>query len=249
MTKNNRGKNTQIIVRQQTSMLSRVFTDLAKRRATSSALRRTFAQAQSTGGASVPVKQTVEEAMRKSEGTPVYLRPYDKNKYEVPSTKLKISSGYALIDVEPMPRAKIMKLCYNILEKLKEVPEKAMYRIYTEEKIKYIMKLTDETEDIKALEEAIGHESVEMFIQGLQKEYQMVDLMKVTKPWEPRALKEPELFVYAKKRRDELKHMKYDRPEREKAQFVSSQPAKQIEKQTAFFASISLSLSRSLSCA
>ena len=38
-----------------------------------------------------------------------------------------------------------MKLCYMIMDKVKnEIPEEAMYRVYTEEKIKYIMKLTDE---------------------------------------------------------------------------------------------------------
>ncbi len=38
-----------------------------------------------------------------------------------------------------------------------EVPENAMYRIYTEEKIKYVMKLTDEIEDIRTLEEEFGN--------------------------------------------------------------------------------------------
>ena len=47
-----------------------------------------------------------------------------------------MATGYALLDVEPFPRAKIMKLCYNILEKVKCCPEDAMYRIYTEEKVK-----------------------------------------------------------------------------------------------------------------
>ena len=31
-----------------------------------------------------------------------------------------------------------------------------MYRIYTEEKVKYIMKLTDEIDDIRTLEEEFG---------------------------------------------------------------------------------------------
>ncbi len=35
------------------------------------------------------------------------------------------------------------------MDKLKDVPSEAMYRVYTEEKIKYVMKLTDEIEDIK----------------------------------------------------------------------------------------------------
>ncbi len=34
-----------------------------------------------------------------------------------------------------------------------------MYRIYTEEKVKYIMKLTDDIEDIRKLEEELGFES------------------------------------------------------------------------------------------
>ena len=63
-----------------------------------------------------------------------------------------------------MPRSTIMKISYNILHKLKEVPESAMYRIYTEEKVKYIMKLTDEIEDIRSLEEEFGHDSIEVFI-------------------------------------------------------------------------------------
>ena len=55
-----------------------------------------------------------------------------------------------------MPRAKIMKICYILLDKMKEIPEKALYRIYTEEKVKYIMRLTDEIEDIRRLEEELG---------------------------------------------------------------------------------------------
>jgi NADH dehydrogenase (ubiquinone) 1 alpha subcomplex subunit 5 len=49
-----------------------------------------------------------------------------------------------------------MKLCYMIMNKLKECPEEAMYRIYTEEKVKFIMKMTDENEDILTLEKEFG---------------------------------------------------------------------------------------------
>lgn len=65
------------------------------------------------------------------------MKPYDKAKYEVPSTKIKYATGYALLDVEPMPRAKIMKICYNVLDLLKDTPAESMYRIYTEEKVFY----------------------------------------------------------------------------------------------------------------
>jgi hypothetical protein len=37
-----------------------------------------------------------------------------------------------------------MRISYNILERLREIPEAAVYRKLTEEKIKYVMKLTDE---------------------------------------------------------------------------------------------------------
>lgn len=50
-----------------------------------------------------------------------------------------------------------MKICYIILDKLKEVPADAMYRIYTEEKLKYIMRNVDEIEDIRTLEENFGN--------------------------------------------------------------------------------------------
>lgn len=47
------------------------------------------------------------------------------------SSKIKQSTGYSLLDVEPFPRMKIMKLGLIILNELKEkIPEKAMYRIY-----------------------------------------------------------------------------------------------------------------------
>ena len=109
---------------------------------------------------------------------PIHLKPYDAKKYEQPSSKLKVylknlfiswvanylyiflflqnSSGYALLDVEPFPRAKIMKLGYIILDKVKQAPEDSMYRIFTEEKIRYIMEQTDEISDIKTLEQVFG---------------------------------------------------------------------------------------------
>lgn len=57
-----------------------------------------------------------------------------------------------------------MKICYIILDKLKELPAEALYRIYTEEKLKYIMKLADETDDIRTLEEQFGSFSKEELI-------------------------------------------------------------------------------------
>lgn len=71
-----------------------------------------------------------------------------------------------------------MKICYIILERLKEVPETALYRIYTEEKIKYIMRLTDEIEDVRKLEEELGHDTIEFYIQSLNKELTLLEHVK-----------------------------------------------------------------------
>lgn len=155
---------------------------------------------------------------------PLHLRSYNKEKYEVPSTKIKYSTGYALLDVEPMPRAKIMKISYNIMNKLKEIPEEAMYRIYTEEKVKYIMKLTDEIDDIRTLEEEFGHDSIEMFIFSYAKEIELVDYMKHSKPWEsrPEDPEQHELIRIASQKRTYLKHDRVDRPQRIPQTFIGT---------------------------
>jgi len=171
--------------------------------------------------AAPPVTQEKPKVVSEKEETPLHLRPYNKAKYEVPSTKLKYATGYALLDVEPMPRAKIMKLCYIIFDKLKEIPADAMYRIYTEEKLKYIMKQTDEIEDIRTLEEVFGYESIEMFIQFLHNEVKLVDHMKVVKPWEAR-FEDAEALHFMKQRREELKHQKLERPGRSKTEYLDT---------------------------
>lgn len=48
-----------------------------------------------------------------------------------------------------------MKLGYHILEKIKMAPEESFYRMYTEEKIKWIMEKVDETEDIETIERTV----------------------------------------------------------------------------------------------
>lgn len=78
-----------------------------------------------------------------------------------------------------MPRSKIMKICYTVLDKLKkEIDEGVLYRTYTEEKMKYIMRLTDEIEDIRTLEHEFGNICIEQFIQSLYMEIELVDQMK-----------------------------------------------------------------------
>lgn len=58
-----------------------------------------------------------------------------------------------------------------------------MYRMLTEEKVKYIMKIVDEEEDIPALEKALGTEAIELFIQQLADQFELFEYLKVDQPW------------------------------------------------------------------
>ena len=70
-----------------------------------------------------------------------------------------------------------MKLGYLILDKIKVCPEESNYRMFTEEKIKWIMEKTDEEEDIRTLEETIGAgNAIEILIQELHNELKLVDV-------------------------------------------------------------------------
>ena len=72
------------------------------------------------------------------------------------------------MEVEPFPRAKIMKTCYHIMEQLSiGFPENSIYRIYNEERTKYFMKIVDETNDVEVLEDIFGVEVIEIFIDSL----------------------------------------------------------------------------------
>ena len=44
--------------------------------------------------------------------------------------KVKRSSGYAMIQVEPFPRMKIMKIGLILLDRLRDLPEGFIFRIY-----------------------------------------------------------------------------------------------------------------------
>ena len=90
------------------------------RRLTAS-LRRVFAFSTNTEPTRNQTVSALKEEEKKYE-TPIHLRPYDATKYEVLSDKIKLNTGYALMEVEPFPRARIMRISYNIMEKLKEIP-------------------------------------------------------------------------------------------------------------------------------
>lgn len=104
---------------------------------------------------SAQVDQPQTTSIREKE-VPLHLRPYNPLKYEVPPKKLKVDTGYAFLDVEPIPRARIMKIGYLLLDQLKTLKEGSFKRLYFEEKYKYIMEIVDQNDDIETIETMIG---------------------------------------------------------------------------------------------
>lgn len=122
--------------------------------------------------------------------------------------------------MDPFPRAKLMKLGYLILDKIKACPEDSVYRMLTEEKIKWVMQKVDATEDIKELEKIISAgDAIEITIQELHNEFHLIDQMLVMKPWEDDKdfIGEHDVF------RTEMPYDQYsreNRPARERATYI-----------------------------
>lgn len=127
------------------------------------------------------------------------------------------------MEVEPFPRAKIMKTCYHIMEQLSiGFPTNCVYRIYNEERTKYLMKVVDETPDVEELEEFLGVETIELFIDNLVGQLQVINIMRHSKIWE---LENDD--SYDPDYMDEVvtpppeKNPAYKKPQRPKTSFVS----------------------------
>ena len=95
---------------------------------------------------------------------PVWDRVFDHKKYMQHSGPLKLSTGLAFVDVEPFPRMKLMKLYYLILQEIQELPEEYGYKYYSREMTRYRMKVVDENDSIRAIEEKIAGGLVEDLI-------------------------------------------------------------------------------------
>ena len=90
-----------------------------------------------------------------------------------------------MVQIEPFPRARIMKICYNILADVKKgIPEASGFRILTEEKMKYIMNIVDKEEDPQQLERLLGNIPIEIFIRNLSNQFSVIENMRRLKPWE-----------------------------------------------------------------
>ena len=131
-------------------------------------------------------------------------------------------AGYSFLEVEPFPRAKIMKTCYHIMEQLSiGFPENSIYRIYNEERTKYIMKIVDETTDIEELEDFFGVETIELFIDNLVGQLDIINVMRHSKIWEQESSTEvDEHLVNNLTPKQHISKPAYKKPERTKASFI-----------------------------
>ena len=94
-----------------------------------------------------------------------------------------MATGLAMIDVEPFPRLKLMKLYYMTLEEIKDIPDIFRYKVLASENTKYRMKVVDELENVRAIEEKIGYGMVEDLIKAAHNELRMLKWMKENEPW------------------------------------------------------------------
>ena len=102
---------------------------------------------------------------------------------------LKLSTGIAYFDVEPFPRMKLMKLYYLILDEVNKLPDAYTYRLLARETTRFRMKIVDENESIRDIEEKIAHGMIEELIMQAHNEIKLLRIMGTWRPWE-----DPEFF-------------------------------------------------------
>merc|ERR1712060_236613 len=115
---------------------------------------------------------------------PVWDRTFDHKRYMQHQGPLKLSTGLAFLDVEPFPRMKLMKLYYLILQEVQQLPEEYPYKYYAREQTRWRMKVVDENESIRKIEEKIAHGIVEQLIQAAHNELKLLRIMQKWRPWE-----------------------------------------------------------------
>ena len=97
---------------------------------------------------------------------------------------LKLSTGIAMLDVEPFPRMKLMKLYYLTLQELKDLPDVYGYKVVSQELTRYRMKVVDDNMSIRSIENTIAHGLIEELIFQAHNEIKLLRIMKHWKPWE-----------------------------------------------------------------
>jgi hypothetical protein len=110
---------------------------------------------------SVKLAQKEAEAQK---DLPVWERLFDHKKYMDHEGPLKMTTGLAMLDVEPFPRLKLMKLYYMTLEELRDIPDSYEYKYVIEELTKYRMDVVDSNKNIRTIEETIQYGMIEELI-------------------------------------------------------------------------------------
>lgn len=79
---------------------------------------------------------------------------------------------------EPFPRRKLKELYITALDRLKDLPASANYRIFMEELTRYRLKVVEDNESIDAIEETIGYGKVDDLIKAANNELTCIEHMK-----------------------------------------------------------------------
>ena len=109
---------------------------------------------------------------------PIWERLFDHKKYMEHEGTLKMATGLAMLDVEPFPRLKLMKLYYMTLEEIRDLPDKYEYKLLSEEITKYRMEIVDKTKNIREIEEKIDFGMIEELIYQAHSELRLLKIMK-----------------------------------------------------------------------
>ncbi|CAM6002362.1 unnamed protein product [Sphagnum balticum] len=116
--------------------------------------RRIVATFATTGIEKAQNSQVVDASSSKELEVPVHLKPYDRARYEQPLQRIKLNS------------------------------ETSVYRIFQEERTKYIMKIVDEEPDVERLEDYFAVETIEIFIDNLVGQLEVINAFRERRVWE-----------------------------------------------------------------
>lgn len=94
------------------------------------------------------------------------------------------STGITGLASNPRPRETLREIYKKTLVELTELPKHSVYRQATETLTKHRLDLTNKTEDIDALEQAIGEGIIEQVIEAAESELRLVPQMKKWAVWE-----------------------------------------------------------------
>ena len=82
-----------------------------------------------------------------------------------------------MVDVEPFPRLKLMKLYYMTMQEYKNLPDSYAYKHASEELTKYRMEVVDSTKNVKEIEHTIAAGMIEDLILAAHNELKFIKIL------------------------------------------------------------------------